>query len=302
MVSKTSYQWTVVEGKPVNVMKCGEWRSREQSKTLFLIIPGNPGSMGFYQTFAEALYEESGVPVWGIAHTGHMTFPNDLPGSQLHPSVEECGLTNQISHKISFLKSDVLPEVDEVYLIGHSIGCYIILHILDQMKEEKLKKGIMLFPTIERMAVSPKGRRLTPVLKNFRSMFYYFAWSMSFLPHFVKKTLVSCLFLACNDPSKQAVLNDVISPAVADCSSYMGLEEMLVVKERDDKLIREHGSKLHFYYGTVDHWCPVSYYEDMIKDFEDVDVRLCKNRFKHAFVLREAEPMASIVADMAKSF
>lgn len=303
---QTLYQWTFVEGNPINIIKCGNWKLSEKEKALFLIIPGNPGSMGFYETFAEALYSESGIPVWGISHTGHVTIPNDVQEcdkkSMHHPAVQDCGLAPQIRHKILFLKNEVLPKVDKVYLIGHSIGCYIILHILDQMKEEKLQKGILLFPTIERMAISPKGRRMTPMLVKYRGFFSYLAWFIGFLPHFVKKALIDCLFIACNEPSKKTLLYDIIAPNVADCSSFMGMEEMLHVEKRDDDIIKEQAEKLHFYYGAIDHWCPVSYYEDMLRDYPNFNIQLCKKRFKHAFVLREAEPMASIVADMVKSF
>ncbi|XP_077967986.1 lipid droplet-associated hydrolase-like [Styela clava] len=304
----TTYEWVCVDGIPLHTIKCGQWKLNTEEKSLFLIIPGNPGSIGFYQNFSEALFKKTGVPVWGISHTGHASIPEEPhhaphhEGQKVgHPETENCGLSPQIYHKIRFLESEVLPKVDEVFLVGHSIGCYIILHILDKMDDPKLRKGIMLFPTIERMAVTPKGKWLTPFLIHGQSFVSIFAWMLTFLPHFVKKRLVEYLFRRDEEVSRNTVLNHVIHPKVAKSCMYMAMQEMQLVHERDDHIIEAQMDKLVFYYGAIDHWCPVSYYEDLKKAFQNINARLCENNYIHAFVLQHSKELADIVSDMLKS-
>ena len=80
------------------------------------------------------------------------TEPNNLPLS----------LDEQITHKKIFLE-EYIPSKSKIILIGHSIGAYIILHLLKNCnRATDVTKSIFLFPTIERMAISPSGRYVTP--------------------------------------------------------------------------------------------------------------------------------------------
>lgn len=83
-------------------------------------------------------------------------------------------------------------------------------------------------------------------------------------------------------------------------AAYLGGQEMMQVMERDNETIRKHLSKLIFYYGTIDRWCPVSYYEDIKKEFPEGDIRLCEKKIPHAFVLKFHQEMATQVADWLK--
>lgn len=48
------------------------------------------------------------------------------------------GLDGQIKHKLSFLREHV-PRETSLVLIGHSIGCYIILEMMKQDPELKVR-------------------------------------------------------------------------------------------------------------------------------------------------------------------
>lgn len=54
----------------------------------------------------------------------------------------------------------------------------------------QVMKSIMLFPTIERMAQTPQGRLLTPVLCHFRYLGYLPIFLLSLLPEGFKACLV----------------------------------------------------------------------------------------------------------------
>lgn len=55
-------------------------------------------------------------------------------------------------------------------------------------------KSILLFPTIERMAQTPQGRVLTPVLCHFRYLAYIPVFLLSLLPDGLKACLIRLVF------------------------------------------------------------------------------------------------------------
>ena len=99
-------------------------------------------------------------------------------------------LKEQIVHKKKFLE-DHIPRHSKLILIGHSIGAYIILNLLKTCcRTSDITKAILLFPTIERMAVSPSGRYITPVVTHFKWLAVGTVAVFSILPAFFKQFLV----------------------------------------------------------------------------------------------------------------
>ena len=93
----------------------------------------------------------------------------------------------QITHKKIFLEEHI-PSKSKIILIGHSIGAYIILHLLKNCsRATDVTKSILLFPTIERMAISPSGRYVTPMVTYFKWFAISAVTAFSCLPEFVKK-------------------------------------------------------------------------------------------------------------------
>uniref|UniRef100_A0A8C1AYP3 Lipid droplet associated hydrolase n=2 Tax=Cyprinus carpio TaxID=7962 RepID=A0A8C1AYP3_CYPCA len=119
---------------------------------------------------------------------------------------------------------------------------------------------VMLFPTIEGMACRTQGKVMTPVLCLLRYTFYLPIFLLSLLPERLKLCLHCLIYYS----------------FVTSNGMYMGSQEMRLVVERDNVTIRQHLSKLIFYYGAMDHWCPVQYYNDIRKDFPEGDIRLCE--------------------------
>lgn len=137
-------------------------------------------------------------------------------------------LTEQIEHKVAFLE-EYFPSDCQFILIGHSIGAYIILKLLEYYGErkDKISKGILLFPTIERMAISPNGRFASPVSTYFAWPVVAMCWGLSFLPLFLKKWLVNWWFRKRNihEDSKCAVLELITANSVRNML-YMAADEM----------------------------------------------------------------------------
>ena len=62
------------------------------------------------------------------------------------------------------------------------------------------------------------------------------------------------------------------------------------------QVIKKNLNKLILYYGTIDNWCPVSYYKDMKKRFPDGEIYLCQKKFDRAFVLESSHEVAEMVS------
>ena len=131
-----------------------------------------------------------------------MSFPfsghsptNDYPASPSPTHATESNsyplsLDEQITHTTIFLEEHI-PSQPKIILIGHSIGAYIILHLLKTCnRATDVTKSILLFPTVERMAISPSGRYVTPMVTYFKWFAIAAVTAFSCLPEFVKKGLV----------------------------------------------------------------------------------------------------------------
>ena len=71
------------------------------------------------------------------------------------------------------------------------MGAYIVLHLLKNCSgAAAVTKSILLFPTIERMAISPSGRYVTPMVTYFKWFTIAAVTASPCLPEFVKKGLV----------------------------------------------------------------------------------------------------------------
>ncbi|NXU77048.1 LDAH hydrolase, partial [Oreotrochilus melanogaster] len=216
------------------------------------------------------------------------------------------GLNGQVEHKLSFLKKNVSKDI-KLVLIAHSIGCYITLEMMKRASELQvhspcgagLGRASTLVPTIERMAQSPQGKLMTPLLCKLRYILYMPVYLLSFLPEGVKASLVRFALRGmktCDESSITTSINLFSVDCIANIL-YMASQEMMKVVERDSTTIKQNLKKLIFYYGTGDSWCPQNYYDDIKMDFPDGDIRLCEKGLRHAFVLDASKEMAAMITD-----
>ncbi|XP_007937449.1 lipid droplet-associated hydrolase [Orycteropus afer afer] len=307
-------EFVLCGGIETQVLKCGPWidlfndQGASRPKVLILIITGNPGFISFYLPFAKTLYSliNRRFPVWIISHAGHSIVPKDKKilvasdDSNTQEIKDIYGLHGQIKHKQAFLRSHV-PKQMKLVFIGHSIGCYISLQMLKCAPELPVIRSMMLFPTIERMSQSPNGRIATPLLCWFRYVLYVIGYLLlKPLPERIKLWLIRMCFQMKNIPNECLCMN-LGDPFCLANAAYLGGQEMMQVVERDNETIKKHLPKLTFYYGTLDHWCPKEYYDDIKKDFPEGDIRLCEKKIPHAFILSHSQEMAEMVADWLKN-
>ncbi|KAH8371052.1 hypothetical protein KR093_006002 [Drosophila rubida] len=294
---------------PTHIISWGKWieESLNDTKELVICITGNPGLPGFYTEFGGALQKELGagghnLPVWVIGHAGHDDPPaasiREVP--QLSGNQELFNLDGQITHKVEFIKKYV-PSHVKIHLIGHSIGAWMILQLLkDEEVRQRIKKCYMLFPTVERMMESPNGWVFTKIAMPLNSVFgYIFFTVFNALSIWLRLILIQIYFLIFSIPKQFAgTALKYATPSVAEKVVFLADDEMSRVRGLQREIVEENLELFKFYYGTTDGWVPVSYYDQLKKDFPKVDAQLDSKRIAHAFVLRHSKPMAGIVSNM----
>lgn len=285
---------TDVDGVPTHVFSL---EAAVENDTLLYIIPGSPGMGHFYIPFATRLFQlgNGAYDVSVVSHAGHS------PGFYKQSDNEGrdwYNLEDQIAHKLAFIEERAHHK-RSLYLIGHSIGCYMILKMLSHIVPSRVKKAFFLFPTIEKMSATPNGIAQRPLFTTLRLPFTGVVWLAGGIPEFVRKQVLRQWFYYAPhehvDHICRAVMN-IDSKSIYNILS-MAEQEMNEVIELPIDIIREHIDKLVFYYGDGDRWNVESCYKDMAERFPGKDINLCSSGHSHAFVISSSDPMAEYVYD-----
>jgi len=290
------------------IVTIGGWIDQPlQSDKLIIVIPGNPGLIGYYETFMAAIHEnlKGKFVIWGIGHGGHEQPSGvDLPCINKYPDLFT--LDGQIKHKISFIDSYVTSGV-KLHLIGHSIGGKIAAELVKHYCNDYDINAYLLFPTLERMAQTPSGQRLRPFLGPLRKMVVLLASVINRLPDSWVTSLLQ-LFLRVNRNlaiSEGSSTSDVIlrttrkllHPQALERCMFMAHNELQVVGELDAEEIRKISDRLTLYFGTKDHWCPLDFCHNFQQQVPEAKAIVCPHELEHAFVLKSSHQMASIVSE-----
>ena len=232
----------------------------------------------------------------------------DVTGSQSTHSDHANGshrdwynLEEQVSHKLAFLEQ-CAPQVDTLYLIGHSIGSWMMLQMMQRLESSRVKRAFLLFPTIERMKETPRGTLMTPLFTTWRLPFTFFVWCLSWTPDFIKRFLLNHHFYTTPPDQVKHMVQGAInidSKAIYNILC-MADEEMDTVCELPLSLIEGNIEKLVFYYGVGDKWNLEDCYSNMCERYPDKEVHLCEQGHAHAFVERSSNEMAEFVFSKIK--
>ena len=284
-----------VNGVPTHVFTL---KSSVRNQTLLLVVPGSPGMGHFYIPFATRLFQRGNgaYDVSVVSHAGHSPgFARPEPSGEAG-SRNWYDLDDQIDHKMAYIEQQAADK-DTLYLVGHSIGCYMILKMLKQITPEKVKKVILLFPTIEKMALTPNCKSFLPLFTTFRYLFTGTVWLLSYFPDIVRRFVVGQYFYT--TPLEHLEHITLATMNIDGKSIHnilcMANQEMQEVADLPEQIIRENIDKLVFYYGIGDKWNVESCYEDMAKRFPGKDVNLCKKGYPHSFVETSSVEVAEFV-------
>ena len=207
-----------------------------------------------------------------------------------------------MQHKLDFIEQHVPSEVTLI-LVGHSVGCYVILEMLDRLKTHRVLKCALLFPTIERLALTDSGKFWTPFLKHMRWAASHTIRPATLLPASVQRSILEWYFKDTNtsDCGIDATLK-LVDPECLKNIAYMAHDEFQEIVQPNHDVIDKHLDKLWFYYGASDHWVPVKYYEDMKAKYPTANIQLCQDDIQHAFCLDAGSSMAIHVVQWLNTF
>lgn len=174
--------------------------------------------------------------------------------------------------------------------------------IIELLKNTDIKKQIinsyLLFPTIERMAISPSGKILINFTKPLVPILVFLSWIFSVIPSIFKNSLFYLYLKLSGAPeSFPQALIDMIKPSVLKRIFFLAFQEMEMVTERNNEAIKENKEIIKLYYGESDGWAPKNYYYDIQKDIPDIDAELCRKNYEHAFVAKNSIEVADMVGD-----
>ncbi|GMT31954.1 hypothetical protein PFISCL1PPCAC_23251, partial [Pristionchus fissidentatus] len=285
--------------------------SKERERVVILMIPGNPGNEAFYADFGELLLkslmsrdERAGGSAdqrtylfYTISHLNHVALPAELDGhAGTLRATDRFQLDAQVQHKLDYVREH-LPRATRVYLMGHSIGSYMMLRVLPYIVEDfRIKGALALFPTIERMALSPNGLRLRRVLAALDSQDWLakaLTFWLNFLPVSAKKWLVGLNLRGegvppCVTDAAAELLNTNVFRNIV----HMSHDELENVNEFDEATLLQHKELVHFLYGTTDGWVPLEYGMEMAERAPSGHVIIDDKQCEHAFVIRDGKAVA----------
>ncbi|KZS08049.1 Lipid droplet-associated hydrolase [Daphnia magna] len=306
---------------PTRVITVGGWIDQPIKKRhLIIVIPGNPGLIGYYEEFVRSLHGEllGKYVIWGLGHAGH-----DVPKNVILPTINDkpelFTLDGQVNHKIKFIDTYVPTDVN-LHFIGHSIGAKICVELVKRYRKTHNAAAYLLFPTLERMAQTPSGRKLWPILGPFRKVVVLAASLINRLPESWLTTIVQWAMRSkgsqlsiesstSSAPGAPAIVHvnvrttmSLLHPQALERSLFMAHDELKVVGELNAEDIRLHSDRLVLYFGTKDHWCPLEHYHNLQLQVPEARAIICPHGFEHAFVLQSSQQMATIVSEWIKEF
>jgi len=266
-------------------------------KNVFVVVPGNPGLSGFYETLMILLWrglsDTSDTAIWCVSHAGHDTRA-DPPINQENEDVYS--LEGQIEHKYAFIEKAALPPDVRMTLIGHSMGSYVILRLMKKLKMEsnvEASAAYFLFPMIERMAETPNGSSFFfQHLSVLRRPLIFLTWLVSWLPEGARYSLIKAC-QSCQDQPSVRAINDYVNATAVEACIHLAQHEMAEIKALDLQSLTIFKEKVRCLYGQNDGWAPKEYRESLLKAVPEVRTEMAD--MPHAFVLHENQKVADII-------
>lgn len=206
---------------------------------------------------------------------------------------------------VNFLQVDFfrkyIPTDVRIHIIGHSIGSYIALELLENsFINDRVSNAYLLFPTVEHMAMTAHGKFLNRYIRRIVWLIVILSWIFTVLPTLVQTVLLYIyMFITGIPPSENCEnIRSLIKPAVLKRVFFLAFEELDQVKERNNKIIQKNLGKLKFYYGMNDEWAPGSFCDRLQSEIPNVNAQVCSHN--HTFVLNRSTEVGNVVSDWIK--
>jgi hypothetical protein len=262
----------LVGGIPTAVL----WiRGETRAKTLYVLLPGNPGLVTFNATMLDELHNASGrtVDAVVVGHAGHCA--RHQPAGRLYT------LEEQVAHKVAFIREHA-KAYQRLVIAGHSVGAYMCTRLQRAFPPSQFHQVQLLMPTFEFIAASPNGVRLTPVFRYLRPLGSAVAGALGLLPRSLKRTLVRYAG-GVREPDILEAAIDLFDRHFIANLLFLAEREMAEIKEPDMAVLLRDAPKMVFYFSPSDEWSPPPYYERTKAALPDARVLMCDKGSTHSF-------------------
>lgn len=252
---------------------------------LIIFVPGNPGLLGLYHDFLSALLtnlkDQSNVTILGLSHNNFINVNSTIKNTtttNIHDSdlnfIEKSivkSYTNephhielQVLNKILILKKLLNVNLKDVSLmfIGHSIGCHVILRLMqEKVISESLISSILVHPALDNIAKTQKGQSISYLFTyKLDTLIKVLAYILDALVPVSIKTIATKYYCPkemverCSD----IVLNSfqsLGSPKNLVALMQMAKSEFEYIKNSDvNYMIKDHVDKIKIIYSINDGW------------------------------------------------
>lgn len=227
-------------------------------------------------------------------HAGHDVVP-DEQSNVLKGQEHLFHLDGQLKHKLDLI-NNYIDKRSKLHLIGHSIGSWLILELLQDNDNlaMRLKSINLLFPTLQKMAETRNGKFLNNFVRKFHSFILFLYHLVSLLPTVIVDFLVDIYLRIHLLPSQYLkYIQTFLNPNVGEKILFMAYDEMDTVKSLNNGVLNKFKHITNIIYGNRDNWAPVSYMEDLRKYQPEIPMK--EVNIDHAFVLKSSERVAEMV-------
>ena len=160
----------------------------------------------------------------------------------------------------------------------------------------------MLFPALESMTETPRGKRMV-LYSKFGWIIILAARILNYLPAEYKLKLVQFYYRGQNLP--KCVLEAVVialNPFAMRNFLISANDSFLSVKQLNIDSIEENLDKLSFYLGPTDFYFPKENIEKLLRKFPSLDMKLCADGIRHDFIFGKGVIMADKLADWFRTY
>lgn len=329
--------------------------NKDRTPLLLFFVPGNPGLIEYYRSYLVHLYDttrthhpELDLHVYGTSllgfEVGTPSHTNDetAPGPSKYGPFDLADQSTQLASTLTWLATRILTKKSTlqpgdvrssplpVILLGHSVGTWLLLDVVAQ-QQQRLSRGlarsplldiraaVSLFPTIYDLALSPRGRRLGPLLNvpGFILLVRMLAGALMLLPATVLEAFVRTV-TGMPEEGARVTAAFLRSAAGVHQALYLAKHELAVIKSEKESGWSEEfwdgqsggaigresstqGTRLFFYWGRDDYWVAEKTRARVIAARgSDAAMVIDEHGIDHAFCLHSKD--SRVVAERSADF
>lgn len=209
-------------------------------------------------------------------------------------------LEGQIQHKLDLINNHI-DKNSKLHLIGHSIGSWLILELLQKNKSmiSRVSSVNLLFPTLQKMAKSRNGKFLNNVIRRLHVFIMMLFTLVNFIPDLIKNSIIG-YYLNWHSlpPFYSERMLKFCSPKVGEKVLFLAYDEMDNVRSLNNEILEIIKGMTNVLYSPTDGWAPLNYMDDL-RQFEP-QIKMKEVNIEHAFVLKSSSKVATMVSDFIR--